>query len=480
MDKTKPNGSLKSSALIITGPGNVKPDKPIIIHAFSGNGTEIVFQTSSPNRLAKGDTIFVSNLSENNGTWVVESATSESFTVLGSNTTTMREESGVGEKQLVAYNDTMSYVYKDYSDVPNAESFGTRVRIVGKPIVSSKEAMNEATQIPLGSELIQTVYKGKESYDIQGTGAGIAMNMSHKNAVITGYSNGEYTTLGQHTFLEGDTVDISGIVSNSSKTISGAVGVNGQITYTLNNKDGAFAIGKTISTSGLVATMVANVIYAEGNGTTATYYLDKIDERLTVNSPVSIEGLVGVKVGTTTPNFNLAKTANKVVASVDVIEKKFGKDKKAKTVTVFTVASTISGKTNYGAKGYKATGKLYSVNGIVGLGLNSTDAEIVNASPTSISINGSVVGESIIDAKNYGVAGIASSNQTNNLNSTSAEIVSVSTDRTKFTVANPSADTYSSGGIARVDSPVGYYFEIVALTSSTLTDTSDINKKSET
>jgi hypothetical protein len=477
MDKTKPNGSLKSSALIITGPGNVKPDKPIVINAFSGNGTQIVFLTSSPNNLVKGDTVFVSNLSENNGAWVVESATDESFTVLGSNTTTMREELGVGERQIVAYNDTMSYVYKDYGDIPNAESFGTRVRIVGKPIVSSKEAMNEATQIPLGSELIQTVYKDKESYDIQGTGAGIAINMSHKNAVITGYSNGEYTTSQPHTFLLGDTVDISGIVSGSSKVISGAIGVNGEIKYTLNNSDGAFQIGKTISTSDVVATMIANVMYAEGTGAIATYYLDKIDERLTVNSPVSIEGLTGVKPKSgSRPDFNIAKTDNKVVASVTVISKTFGTDTKAKTVTVFTVASTKVGKTDY-----VKYGKLYSENKALGEGLNCTDAEIVNASPTSVSINSPVVGESIIDAKNYGnPAGIAISAQSNNLNSTSAEIVAISNDRTKFTVAKPSADTYSSGGICKVDSPVGYYFEIVALTSSTLTDTSDINKKSET
>jgi hypothetical protein len=71
--------------------------------------------------------------------------------------------------------DAVSYVYKDVtSECPSAYSFGTRMRIVGKPL-SSKESTAEAKQMPVGGEILATFDKG---YTISGTGGGIAINIS--------------------------------------------------------------------------------------------------------------------------------------------------------------------------------------------------------------------------------------------------------------------------------------------------------------
>lgn len=485
IDKTKPNGSLKSSALIVTGPGNVKPDKPIDVIAFSGNGTEITFETTSPNGLQKADTVFVSGLSENNGSYVIESVTDDSFTVIGTNQSTMREESGKAEKQLSAYNDVLSYVSKSYASVPSPESFGTRVRIVGKPVVSSKDTANEVTQIPLGSEMIQTVYKDKESYDIQGTGAGIAINMSSREAKISGYSGaGTYLTDGKHSFKVGDSVAISGMVSQSDKIITGVTTGNNQVRYAVNNKDGSFEIGNTISVTGMLATVKANVTFAKsavvGSDLIGTYYLDKAypTDVFKSGQKISVAKLKKAKSGGA--DLNIAKASNKTILSVTTGDNP--NIKKTQNVTIITVI--LGGAPYKAGKSDGSIGVVYSLDGSSSApNLNCSNQTIVDASPTYVSIlRENAVGESVVDANNWGVNGSATSTGTNGLNSYSAEITAISDSPPSFTIASPSLDTYVSSinGLATGDSPVGYYFEIVALTSSTITDTSDSNGTSET
>lgn len=102
LDKTKPNGAIKSSALVIQGPSEFENAVPV---------------------------------------------------------------------------NALSYVYKNYAtETPNAYAFGTRMRIVGKPL-TSKEAVNEAKQIPIGGEILATFKNENGTYDIAGTGGGIAFNI---------------------------------------------------------------------------------------------------------------------------------------------------------------------------------------------------------------------------------------------------------------------------------------------------------------
>lgn len=79
--------------------------------------------------------------------------------------------------------DAMSYVYKNYSEFSsNAYSFGTRMRIVGKPLPTN-EAVNQAKQIPVGGEILFS----SDGYEIAGTGGGIAFNLDVSTNKNIGY-----------------------------------------------------------------------------------------------------------------------------------------------------------------------------------------------------------------------------------------------------------------------------------------------------
>jgi hypothetical protein len=94
---------------------------------------------------------------------------------------------GVGdvatEKPLNNKNDFVSYVYKNFSsEVPNANCFGTRMRIVGQKVNDSDKAVNAVTQIPLGADFIDSIANKTDKYTISGTGGGIAFNLNVANA----------------------------------------------------------------------------------------------------------------------------------------------------------------------------------------------------------------------------------------------------------------------------------------------------------
>ena len=109
--------------------------------------------------------------------------------------------------QVVQSSNAISYVYKNYNaKCPNAYSFGTRMRIVGKPLPTTA-AVNEAKQIPVGGEVLFS----SGGYEIAGTGGGIAFNLDVSTNKNIGY------------FFEIDALTSDAIVNNTDKdtTIEG-------------------------------------------------------------------------------------------------------------------------------------------------------------------------------------------------------------------------------------------------------------------
>jgi hypothetical protein len=79
-------------------------------------------------------------------------------------------------------NDNVSYVLKDYSEqIPSANTFGTRMRILGKQNAKSNDS-TQPSQLPLGADAIDTIKTSKDSYVVSGTGGGIAINMNDLDA----------------------------------------------------------------------------------------------------------------------------------------------------------------------------------------------------------------------------------------------------------------------------------------------------------
>lgn len=109
--------------------------------------------------------------------------------------------------EVAESSNAISYVYKNYNTAcPNAYSFGTRMRIVGKPLATT-EAVNEAKQIPVGGEVLFS----SDGYEIAGTGGGLAFNLDVENNQNIGY------------FFEIDALTSDAIVKNTDKdtTIEG-------------------------------------------------------------------------------------------------------------------------------------------------------------------------------------------------------------------------------------------------------------------
>jgi hypothetical protein len=112
---------------------------------------------------------------------------------------------------VVSANNAISYVHKNYNtECPNAYAFGTRVRIIGKPLPSTDE-INAAKQIPIGGEVLATFKNNSGEYQIAGTGGGIAFNIDVTNNKNIGYYF-EIAALSSQ-------VIIDGLDSNNSETI---------------------------------------------------------------------------------------------------------------------------------------------------------------------------------------------------------------------------------------------------------------------
>jgi hypothetical protein len=78
-------------------------------------------------------------------------------------------------------NDNVSYVYKDYSSItPSANTFGTRMRILGKQNATNDST--QAKQLPLGADAIDTITTSQNSYIVSGTGGGIAINLNNTSS----------------------------------------------------------------------------------------------------------------------------------------------------------------------------------------------------------------------------------------------------------------------------------------------------------
>ena len=82
-------------------------------------------------------------------------------------------------------NDYLSYVYKNHSTVPNANVFGTRMRIIGKKV--EKGDVSSINQLPLGSDVIDTIVNKTSSTTVSGTGGGIAINLDVNTRSNVGY-----------------------------------------------------------------------------------------------------------------------------------------------------------------------------------------------------------------------------------------------------------------------------------------------------
>ena len=130
-------------------------------------------------------------------------------------------------------NNNLSYVYKDYTDnAPAANTFGTRMRILGKQ--NSGKDSSQAIQLPLGADVVDTVKTGDDSFIISGTGGGIAINLNNpsSNANIGYYF--ELVALTSKTILD------QGDASKSAQSIPNVYfykvmndGSNNAIPYTL-------------------------------------------------------------------------------------------------------------------------------------------------------------------------------------------------------------------------------------------------------
>jgi hypothetical protein len=175
MDKNKPNGTIKSSALVISGPHDFNP---LLIDAITAyNGTTKTYTIGNNHQFKVGDKVLVSNLTSGNGTFKVTATTSSTITTDNTSTISISNETGKIEKFLQKSNNAISYVYKNYNtECPTAYSFGTRMRIVGQPLPTN-ENINAAKQTPIGGEILNSYKNSSGTYDVSGTGGGIAINI---------------------------------------------------------------------------------------------------------------------------------------------------------------------------------------------------------------------------------------------------------------------------------------------------------------
>lgn len=185
-DKSKPNAVIKSSALYVQGPTEFNPLKSATVFAYNHTNGQYTITNGHPFKV--GDSVVISGLTSGNGTVTVTDIAFDSITTSNTGTVSASAQNGTAEKILQNSSNAVSYVYKNYeADCSHAYSFGTRMRIVGKPL-PTKEAVNEAKQTPVGGEVLNT-YKDSsgKTYDIAGTGGGIAINIDPSQNKNIGY-----------------------------------------------------------------------------------------------------------------------------------------------------------------------------------------------------------------------------------------------------------------------------------------------------
>jgi hypothetical protein len=182
---TTPNGSLKSSALSITGPFNVTALSSATVTEYDASGGTYKAPGHS---FAVGDTVTITGLIGNivnpNGTSVVDYTNGDFFSTQDAPTSGIPSASLTGQSGYASVegdvsktNDIVSYVYKNYAqESPKAYSFGTRMRIIGRPVANAKE--NERVQEPVGADLYATITNKKGTFRIDGTGGGIAIQLN--------------------------------------------------------------------------------------------------------------------------------------------------------------------------------------------------------------------------------------------------------------------------------------------------------------
>ena len=176
--KVRPSGSIKSSALKISGSLNFYNSADV---NYYNNGIY-----SASNTFNVGDTVTISATPYDviNGTYNITAVTPTTFTT---NNTSSLNFSIYAKAEVYSEKpaDYISYVYKEYSQ-PTPSYFGTRIRIIGELQKKSKTT-NEIIQKPIGSSVFDTINVSDYKYDITGTGGGIAINLDVNQKSHVGY-----------------------------------------------------------------------------------------------------------------------------------------------------------------------------------------------------------------------------------------------------------------------------------------------------
>jgi hypothetical protein len=183
--KVRPKGSIKSSALKLSGKLNFYNSANVTGYN-SGTYTAV-------NSFEEGDTVTISgfatslniNASTLNGTFKITSANSTTFTT---NNPATLSTSGSAKAEVFRPNasDYLSYVYKPYKPGPTPFYFGTRLRIIGE-LLQTTDNNNEKQQKPIGASTLDVSNVTNNSYEILGTGGGIAINLDVDEKSNVGY-----------------------------------------------------------------------------------------------------------------------------------------------------------------------------------------------------------------------------------------------------------------------------------------------------
>lgn len=178
--KVRPVGSIKSSALKISGSLNFYNFSNITQY---NNGV----YTAANHEFDIDDVVIISDSANSaiNGTFTITAKTQNTFTTNNPSTINI-----VGIARAQKFNDYssdyLSYVYKPYPSGPTPFYFGTRIRIIGELLKTSNER-NEILQRPIGASTIDTPVLQNDTYEIKGTGGGIAINLDINNKSNIGY-----------------------------------------------------------------------------------------------------------------------------------------------------------------------------------------------------------------------------------------------------------------------------------------------------
>lgn len=101
----------------------------------------------------------------------------------------------------------LSYVYKQYEDGPTPFYFGTRMKILGE-LRKTDAKKNDISQLPMGLSYLDTDTTTGTSYEIKGTGGGIAINLDTTTNTNVGY------------YFEIDALTMSTIINANDDTVT--------------------------------------------------------------------------------------------------------------------------------------------------------------------------------------------------------------------------------------------------------------------